>query len=292
MKEGKYKHIGWLRVLALVIPYFIIVVVFQVIGYLIAGVDVIGPDQTKTTDDQAIITFFSFLGTILVIWIFTVLWHKEKFIDLGFHIKNRLKDFMVGILIGIVVMGLAYLLFLGLGQISFLTINFDIVEIVLSIIVFLMVAVMEEVLLRGYILKNFMLSFNKYIALILSSILFSFMHAANPNVDLLSLVNLFLAGILLGLSYIHTRNLWFPIALHLSWNLFQSLFGFNVSGKDFYSVINFKIIDNNLFNGGLFGFEGSIFCVITQIVLIVSIVWYYRKSSITQTIEIIKPRVE
>ena len=171
---------------------------------------------------------------------------------------------------------MAYVLFLILGQIYFINLNLDFNNIILSVVVFSLVAVTEEVLIRGYVLKNLMISFNKYVALIISSLLFSFMHGANPNVDWLSLVNLFLAGILLGLSYIHTRNLWFPIALHLSWNLFQTLFGFNVSGQDFYSMVNFKIVENSVLNGGDFGFEGSVFCVMAQLILITGIWWYYR----------------
>jgi hypothetical protein len=87
------------------------------------------------------------------------------------------------------------------------------------------VAVVEETLFRGYVLKNFMESFNKYAALIISSGLFSSMHYFNLDFDLFSFFSLFLAGILFGISYIYTKNLWFPIALHLSWNLFQALFG-------------------------------------------------------------------
>lgn len=122
-----------------------------------------------------------------------------------------------------------------------------------------------------------MISFNKYVALIVSSILFSLMHGFNPNIDLFSLFNIFLAGILLGLSYIYTKNLWFPIALHLSWNLFQTIFGFNVSGQDSYSLIEFSIYENNLLNGGDFGFEGSILSVISMIITIIGIWIYYNR---------------
>ncbi len=276
MKNYEYKYMGWLRVLALVIPYMVTVGIFQLIGYFVTGVDLYPLDLTKTAEQHAIISFFSFIGTLLVIWIFTRFWDKEKFIDLGFHTTNRLKEFLIGIGSGLLVMGMAYVLFLILGQIHFINLNLDFNNIILSVVVFSLVAVTEEVLIRGYVLKNLMISFNKYVALIISSLLFSFMHGANPNVDWLSLVNLFLAGILLGLSYIHTRNLWFPIALHLSWNLFQTLFGFNVSGQDFYSMVNFKIVENSVLNGGDFGFEGSVFCVMAQLILITGIWWYYR----------------
>jgi len=75
-----------------------------------------------------------------------------------------------------------------------------------------------------------MYSFGKPIALVVSAILFSIMHGQNPAFDYLAFINLFLAGVMLGLPYIFNKNLWFPIALHFSWNFFQSLFGFKVSG--------------------------------------------------------------
>jgi len=285
MENNTNKHIGWVRVIALIIPYFIIVGLFQALGFWLAGVHFLGEVEIKTTMQHAVVTFFSFLGTLLVIWIFMALWDKEKFVSLGFQTNNRLKEFSVGIALGIVVMGLAYLFFLSIGQIEYLSFDFDIVEILLSIIVFVLVAVLEEVLIRGYVLKNLMVSFNKYVALIVSSLLFSVMHAANPNVDTLSLFNLFLAGILLGLSYIYTRNLWFPIALHLSWNLFQTLFGFNVSGQDFYSIVNFEIVQKSSLNGGDFGFEGSIFCILAQLTMIVGIAWYYSKERVPMEVQ-------
>ena len=123
-----------------------------------------------------------------------------------------------------------------------------------------------------------MVSFNKYIALIISSVLFALIHGMNPNMDAFSAMSLFLAGILLGISYIYTKNLWFPVALHLSWNLFQTLFGFNVSGQDFYSIIEFKVEENNLLNGGAFGMEGSILSIIANVLIIVGVIIYYTKN--------------
>ena len=109
------------------------------------------------------------------------------------------------------------------------------------------------------------------------------MHAANPNIELIGFVDLFLAGILLGLSYIYTKNLWFPIALHFSWNFFQAHFGFNVSGQDSYSFIEFTIPEANLLNGGAFGFEGSYLSIILQLFTIFGIWHYYHKISVHES---------
>lgn len=274
------KQRGWQRVLLIILPFIFTVGIFQVIGALIAGADLNNILIQKTSEQDLIMSFFSLIGTLLLIWIFMKYLDKEKFTNLGFDTKNRLYEFIIGIIIGAIIMTIAYLLLLFLGEINFQSVIFDFKEIIISILIFTIVSVMEEVVFRGYILKNLMISFNKYIALIVSSILFSLVHGLNPNIDLFSLINIFFAGILLGISYIHTKNLWFPIALHLSWNLFQTIFGFNVSGQKFYSLIEFSIPENNLINGGDFGFEGSILSVIAMIVIIVGIEFFYRRQKL------------
>jgi len=279
----KNKHRGWQRVLLLIIPYIFIVGFFQFIGALILGIDLADLHFQKTSEQHIIMAFFSLLGTLLVIWLFMKFLDKESFLKVGFETKNRLNEFFIGIGIGALIMSTGYFLLLFLGEINFQRVVFNFKEIIISIGLFIIVAVMEEILFRGYILKNLMISFNKYVALLISSIIFALMHGLNPNMDLLSLTSIFLAGILLGISYIHTKNLWFPIGLHLSWNLFQTILGFNVSGQKSYSLIEFSITENNIINGGDFGFEGSILSIIAMIVTVFGIEIYYRRHKLTTT---------
>jgi len=278
MKVVKHSNTGWQRVISIIISFFFIVGIFQFIGLLIAGIDYKVRNHVKTSEQHLIVSFFSLLGTFLLLWIFMKYVNKEKFINLGFSIKNRLKDFNVGLILGAVIMIIGYLLLLFLGEIHFKEIRFDGKEIIISVLIFILVAFSEEVIFRGYILRNLMTSFNKYVALIISSLFFSVIHGFNPSFDLFSFFDLFLAGVLLGVSYIYTKNLWFPISLHFSWNLFQSLLGFNVSGLNVYSIIEFTIAEKNIINGGDFGFEGSILSIIAQIVFIVLILIYYNNN--------------
>jgi hypothetical protein len=204
---------------------------------------------------------------------------KEKFVQLGFQTKGRLADFGTGTLVGFITMFSGFLILMGIGEISYSAVNFYIYELLISILFFLVIAVVEETLVRGYVLKNLMLSTNKYVALIISSFIFSLMHGANPNMSLFSFIDLFFAGMILGISYLYTRNLWFPIGLHFGWNLFQTHFGYNVSGMDVYSLVEINYTSANLFNGGEFGFEGSVFSVAAQFLIFVGIVNYYQSRS-------------
>ena len=284
MNEKEYILKGWQRILLLIIPYLFIVGTFQLIGAFIAGVDITNLDPKKISTQEIItISIFDLFGTFFVLWLFMKFVDKEHFTKLGFQTKNRLKEFIIGILIGLIIMSLGYFILIGLKEIFFIRIHFNYKKLLISILLYTIVALVEETLFRGYILKNLMNSFNKYIALVISSILFSLMHSFNPNIDLFSLFNLFLAGIVLGLSYIHTKNLWFPIAMHLSWNLFQTLLGFNVSGQDTYSMIEFGKNEGNLINGGAFGFEGSYLSIIAQLITIIGIGIYYSRKKTTNT---------
>ena len=274
--ERDDKKMGGIRVLLLIFPYVIIVGIFQIIGYIIAGIS-FEEELQLTTTQSFIISIATLLGTLTVLYPFMRFVEKRKFKELGLKIKDRGFDLLAGVIIGLVVMATGFFLLIVLNEINVQNFNLDLEEVLLSIGVFMAVSISEELLCRGYIQRNLMYSFNNYIALIVSSLLFALAHSFNPNLSWIALAGLFGAGILLGLSYIYTKNLWFPISLHFSWNLFQAYFGFNVSGQEFYSIVEFNIAEENILNGGKFGFEASIFSLILQIALILFIFKYYQK---------------
>jgi hypothetical protein len=55
------------------------------------------------------------------------------------------------------------------------------------------------------------------------------------------------------------------------------MFGFNVSGMDTYSLIEFEILENNNINGGDFGFEGSFLSILFSVIMIYYLNNYYKK---------------
>ncbi len=146
---------------------------------------------------------------------------------------------------------------------------------------FAFVPVTEEVIGRGFILGRMLDGgINKFVALFISAVLFSLMHLFNPNFAFVPFLNIMLAGCFLGASYIYTRNLCFPIALHWFWNWIQgSVLGYKVSGNEFSNenllILHFP--EENLINGGTFGFEGSILCSLLLVLGTVIILRHYYK---------------
>jgi membrane protease YdiL (CAAX protease family) len=268
---------GWCRALLIIIPFFIVTLIFEVIGYFILGKNPLNNSEMTITD-ATVIRIVGTVGTFLLVYIFVRSLDRTSFKSVGFRTKGFATGILSGIAVGAIIMAAGFYILLFLSEIQITGVYYDWYSLLTSIVLFLFVSLNEELIMRGYILNNLMQSMNKYIALALSSMIFSFLHIFNPNFDLISFISITLAGLLLGISYIYTKSLWFPIALHFSWNFFQgTVFGFNVSGQDMYSIISQHPADNNLLNGGEFGFEGSIIAQLLIAVAIVAI-WLFERS--------------
>jgi membrane protease YdiL (CAAX protease family) len=228
-----------------------------------------------------VVSFVTLLGTFLTIWLMMKFADEKPFYTLGFKNHEIGKDMVKGIFLGFIIMFLGFAILYFTNQIQIQKIDFDVNSFFAGLFVFIFVSITEEVLVRGYILKNLLASFNNYIALFISAVIFSILHLGNPFMDFFSFVQLILAGILLGIPYVMTRKLWFSIALHFSWNFFQgTIFGFNVSGNQQYSIIQTKFNTATIWNGGYFGFEGSVLCLLFQLMAIFFVWMKYREKEL------------
>jgi membrane protease YdiL (CAAX protease family) len=270
---------GWGNIFKLIIPYFFIVGLFQWIAYYNLGLEINNIEMVHKTPFQSlIVSFATLLGTLITIWLMMKFADEKPFHTLGF--KNHLigKDICKGIFLGFIIMLLGFSILYFTNQIEVQNVVFDSKSFFFGLFLFIFVGIAEEVLVRGYILKNLLASFNNYIALFISAIIFSVLHLGNPFMDFISFTQLFVIGFLFGIPYVITRKLWFSIALHFSWNFFQgTVFGFNVSGNQHFSIIQTKFNTPTIWNGGYFGFEGSILCLLLQLMVISVILFEYRK---------------
>jgi membrane protease YdiL (CAAX protease family) len=221
------------------------------------------------------------VAAFLVTFLFCKFIHGETLSGIGLGaFAARWKDLLWGLLYGMaaIVAGFLICVATGLVEITGVHIPADIFYVFVTMIV---VAVTEELLFRGYVLRRFMTVYNKYVALAVSSALFMLMHGFNDHLNVLPLVNLFLAGVLLGIYYLYTQNLWFSIGLHFTWNFFQgSVCGFAVSGTDTGSIIfQQPVADMDWLTGGAFGFEGSALCSVICILMTLAIYFQYRNKA-------------
>jgi len=272
---------GWGNIFKLIIPYIFIVGLFQWIAYYNLGLDINNYENVHKTPFQSlIVSFATLLGTLITIWLMMKFADEKPFYTLGFKNYEIGKDICKGIFLGFIIMLLGFSILYFTNQIEVQNVVLDSNSFFAGLFLFIFVGITEEVLVRGYILKNLLASFNNYIALFISAIIFSVLHLGNPFIDFISFTQLFVIGFLFGIPYVITRKLWFSIALHFSWNFFQgTIFGFNVSGNQQYSLIQTKLNTATIWNGGYFGFEGSVLCLLFQFVAIAFILVEHKKNN-------------
>lgn len=215
----------------------------------------------------------SFLLSVILVTVFRQFVDRQSVSSMGFQYRKHVPDAVVGCLLPVIILGGASLVLYFNGNLDWTDLTFSTGDLLNALFVTIAIAVGEEMVFRGYILSNLMLSMNRWLALFISAALFAFMHSANPGVNVLAMINLFVGGLLLGINYIFTRNLWFSIFLHTAWNFLQGpVLGFPVSGVDFPSVLHPELRGDVLMTGGTFGLEGS---VLTGVLLIITILVLY-----------------
>ena len=242
-----------------------------------------------------------FVISFVSVWLFRVWVDRRSFSSLGWEIDGYQAEVVTGFFMGPVLLGITALLLLLSGHLVWADIVWDPSALGISLGFMVLIAFSEETVFRGYILCNLLESFDKgpagkgssgnkgssdsegslgskWIPLAISSILFAAFHLTSPGMNTLAFTNLFLAGILLGLNYTYTRNLWFSIGFHFSWNFFEGpLLGFRVSGLNMPSLLQVGTKGDQLLTGGEFGLESSVICTALLLIGIFILVWAFER---------------
>ena len=215
---------------------------------------------------------------ILTVWPAGRFLDRRSFAQFGFRLGARWwLDLLFGMVLGALLMTVVFLVELGLGWVevtgAFETHGSDtpfVISILFPVATFVCVGLSEELVSRGYQLKNAAEGLNYpalgprgaiMLAWVSSSVLFGVLHADNPNATPVSTLNIVLAGLMLGFGYVLSGELEIPIGLHVTWNFFQgAVYGFPVSGFGAFGPALLATEQNgpDLWTGGPFGPEGGL----------------------------------
>lgn len=165
------------------------------------------------------------------------------------------------------------------------------------LVIMILVAIWEEMVFRGYLLIN--ITEGAYhaslghkgalaVGTLISSLLFGFAHFFNPNADLLSSINIMMAGVVLALPFLITGRLALSIGAHFGWNFFQGgVFGFQVSGAGFrHSLIRINETGPDLWTGGVFGPEAGLLGVFGFLIMLTCMYGYLKLQNHTMRVGI------
>jgi membrane protease YdiL (CAAX protease family) len=196
-------------------------------------------------------------------WIAVRYFDRRWFRSLGFEPRAAIRDLPAGLVIGsgMIAVALAITFALGWARIevvrSALTRPFALVALSVALN-----TITQELLFRGYILQTIAGRFRVRWAIAVTSVLFTAAHAGALAAGVIPTLNLLLAGFLLAVGYVVTRNLWLPIGLHFAWNFLQGpVLGLAVSGEQIHggvAPLRTMLGGPEVLSGGMFGFEGGL----------------------------------
>lgn len=209
------------------------------------------------------------------------IFERRKGWTLGLQFRHFGRRFGEGFAAGALLIAVSCIGIWLLGGISMLSNPWTdsmLLELVSGFLLFIGVAVNEELFARGYLQGLVKERFGRLAAVIVSTLVFAFLHSFNPGMwsSPMPILNLILAGLLFGVSRELSKGLWMPIGMHLSWNFIQGcIFGFQVSGTPMPSIFKAEAQGNALLSGGSFGAEGSVMTTIILVAGILLIMNYY-----------------
>jgi len=215
---------------------------------------------------QIFLSYFSFLLVIIfVAFILFRLIDKRQLSSMGLTFHSRwTKEIGQGLLLGFILTTFIFVVQYTFGCLSsepnwiqFIT---ALKYLGLYIVAFFIQGTAEETAFRGYPFQAMIEGAGVILAVLLFSVIFGVAHLMNPNSDILSTINIILAGILLSTAYIKTRSLWFPSALHFAWNFsIGFIYSLPVSGSKFSEhFLIVHVSGPDWFTGGNFGPEGGL----------------------------------
>lgn len=212
------------------------------------------------------VLYFEFIG----IWLVTLLYmrvtkkNRPLFKMLGPAMPgNNVKLLLLGIAIGFGLNGVCILTAWLHKDFSLRFACFQPLPLLVLFVAVFVQSSAEELICRGFLYQRLRWSYqNPAVAIIGNSLLFALLHLLNEGVTVLSIVNIFVVGVLFSFMVYYLDSLWCAMAAHAAWNFTQNIvFGLPNSGLIVpYSVFQLDTasVKNSFAYATGFGIEGTV----------------------------------
>ncbi len=210
----------------------------------------------------------SILATVIVSNLFDKRLIPQFLVFEHFLIKNLIIVLIISISILSTIFAIKY--YLSNFVINNHIIFHQVIDLMLSM---LFVAIYEEIVFRGLLFEWIYSNFGSIVAILFTSIIFSLFHFYNNGFDLLSFLNVFLAGVMFAFLFYKSGTIWLSIVFHFIWNVSLPLFiDSSLSGYSYISIIHFQNqyeFANNLLFGSEFGLESGLITTLAILLVLI-----------------------
>ena len=253
--------------------YFVIAIPEGLIALYVAILEI-------SPESEQLVLLFATVILIVGVLVFCRFLQSRPLASLGFWKAHALTEYLIGIPVGVLLIGLSVALCLATGSLTLKPQSFPIGKWLLFFLGFTVQGMSEEVLCRGYFMLSVMRKNAIGWGILLNALCFSLLHFANPGFTPLAFCNIFLFGILMSLYVMWRESLWGVCAMHSIWNFCQgNVFGISVSGTGSGSspLSAAQANGKTIWHGGTFGIEGGLAVTIVLLIAILFVTLLYRK---------------
>ena len=264
----------WVRALLYLVATVWVVLVPLVIVSVVIGLLVVIDERVLDMPMVWMAVQSLILGSVVIVWTYAF----RKFVDrrppssLGTPLN--LRDTVVGQGAGVVlgatsvVVVVGALALAGHAHVSFEPAGSAVLPLLTLAVPLYIAAFMEEIVMRGYVQRTVFAAWGHVPAIVLSALPFALLHAGNPNLSLLGLVNIALIGIFFALTVVRTGTLWFAAGFHVAWNLtLGPVLAVPVSGIQMSGLFRTSLSGPTWLTGGEFGIEASATATVLFVVM-------------------------
>jgi membrane protease YdiL (CAAX protease family) len=280
-----------------VVVLLAISVALAMVGAILTGMGVIelpalGPEAASLDVENAIqvlapyllpLAILSGLYTLAYTWAFMRLVDRKPLASLGLRFRaGWFGDFVKGGGLAILVLAIIFAFSLITGSIRIEGLTRPAPEttsvfayLLGALVGFFFVGLYEEIMFRGYVLQRLAERAGRAAAVIVSSVIFAFLHVFNPGSDPFGIFNTIIIGVLLSVLYFRTRSLWMPVGFHFAWNFFLGyVYSLPVSGLPLHGLLEVTEVDpGSRLSGGSYGPEAGLACTIALAIWGAWLIW-------------------
>lgn len=264
----------WLRILLIFIAY---------IAVYIGTAIIFNPHDGEFWKIRIASVALKIFMCITVI-VFTIYVDKKQIELLGISWrKDSFKLFWIGSLIAVMEFGIIFVSGVGFNIIKNVqwNSNYDFMFFIVTAVFFIhcvLTGLGEELLFRGYIFNNLLEKMSEKKAVIISSAIFLSVHFSSEG-NILSYIDIFLAGVIFAYLYIISKSLYLPIGFHFMIDFLQYMIQIEFCPVNPYYLLKFNQSPNLVVNGVNLGLQMELVFVVIEILLLVFLKYYNCKKT-------------
>lgn len=215
----------------------------------------------STVSALTMISLFSSVGLVGCSILYCRLIEKRELSTMGIVKTGAIREYMIGLAVGLVMSSLAVGLATATGAVSLRPAASVSVGFILAMFLgHVFQGAGEELLCRGYLCVSLAKRCTLQAAVLISSLVFSLLHIISSGISALAIINLTLFGIFCAVYMLCRGNIWGVCAFHTMWNFVQgNVFGTPASSEIPDSTLfRMEVSSATALNGGTFGLEGGL----------------------------------